>query len=237
MKLCLFSNHPPLPRKPQSPRARPFLLKKESLLHGKSASKGKQHQPPPPPRALSFWDQLSAERKLDVVGIILAFTGIIIILGLVSANRSAVIGGAIFFISQIFGWGLYILPLGLLVFGLWLVFRKIERIPPLSLERVVGSVILFLWLLTFLHIIATLGKADTAEAVALTGKGGGALGGLFQRVLWFGLGGGGAFVFIAGCLVNYRHRRALDKPVQDLILLACAVDSTDTDMDEQTHRA
>ena len=53
----------------------------------------------------------------------------------------------------------YILPLGLLVFGLWLVFRKIERIPPLSAERVVGSVILFLWLLTVLHsLVATSGN-------------------------------------------------------------------------------
>ena len=31
-----------------------------------------QHQPPPPP-ALSFWDQLSPERKLDVIGIGLGF--------------------------------------------------------------------------------------------------------------------------------------------------------------------
>ncbi len=184
-------------------------------MRGKPAMKGKSHQPPPPPppREPSWWEKLSAERKLDVVGIVLAFIGIIILLGLISANRSALIGGAIFFLSQIFGWGVYVLPIGLLFFGLWLVFRKIERIPPLSLERVVGSIILFLLLLTVLHtFVAT---AETAEAVALAGVGGGALGGLFQRLLWSSLGGGGAFIallawFVIGIAVM------LDKPVQDL---------------------
>ncbi len=200
------------PKKTATPAGKTFPPKKGDPPHGKPASKGKHHQPPPPP-ALSFWDQLSAERKLDVVGIILAFIGIVIILGLASANRSDIIKGTIGFISQIFGWGVYILPLGLLVFGLWLVFRKIERIPPLSLERVVGSVILFLWLLTVLHtFVAT---AETAEMVALTGAGGGALGGLFQRILWFGLGGGGSFVALLAWLI-IGIAVLLDKPVKDL---------------------
>lgn len=186
----------------------------------KPAPKGKLHEAPSQPQQqysaptqLSWWEQLSAERKLDVVGIVLAFVGIIIFLGLISTTRSVFIGGAIFFLSQIFGWGIYILPLGLLVFGLWLVFRKIERIPPLSLERVVGSVILFVWLLTVLHSFVS--TADTAEAVALTGIGGGAFGGLFQRMLWYWLGGSGAFIaltawFIIGIAV------LLDKPVPEL---------------------
>ncbi|MDP1714793.1 MAG: DNA translocase FtsK [Anaerolineales bacterium] len=164
-------------------------------------------------REPSWWENLSAERKLDVVGIILAFIGIIIFLGLISANRSALIGGAIFFLSQIFGWGVYILPLGLLLFGLWLVFRKIERIPPLTLERTVGSLILFLWLLTVIHsFVAT---AESAEAVALAGAGGGALGGLFQRILWAGLGGGGTFVALLAWLI-IGIAITLDKPVSEL---------------------
>ena len=200
------------PKKTTTPVGKTFPPKKGEVSHGKSVSKGK-HQPPPPPPALSFWDQLSAERKLDVVGILLAFIGIVIILGLASANRSDLIKGTIGFISQIFGWGVYILPLGLLIFGLWLVFRKIERIPPLSLERVVGSVILFLWLLTILHtFVAT---AETAELVALTGVGGGALGGLFQRVLWFGLSSVGAYIALAAWLI-IGIAVLLDKPVWDL---------------------
>ncbi|NJN79788.1 MAG: hypothetical protein HC797_04560, partial [Anaerolineales bacterium] len=182
--------------------------KKGESSRSKSASKSQA-----PVRAPTFWESLSSERKLDVVGIILAFIGIIILLGLISANRSALIGGAIFFLAQIFGWGVYVLPIGLLVFGLWLVFRKIERIPPLSLERAFGSVILFLWFLTLLHsFVAT---AETAEAIALTGAGGGALGGLFQRFIWAGLGGSGAFIALLAWLIIGIAVTA-DKPVTEL---------------------
>lgn len=200
------------PKKNSKPAGKVIPTKKGESPQGKPASKGKK-QPPPPPPAFSWWEQLSAERKLDVVGIGLAFAGIIILLGLISANRSAVIGGAISFLAQIFGWGVYVLPLGLLIFGLWLVFRKIERIPPLSLERAVGGVILFLLLLTVLHsFVAT---ADTAEAVALSGIGGGALGGLFQRLLWSWLGAGGAFIAMLAWLI-LGIAITLDKPVSEL---------------------
>ncbi len=199
------------PKKTTTPAGKTLPPKKGDAAHAKPAPKGRQQMPPPP--ALSLWDKLSAERKLDVVGISLAFVGIIIILGLASANRSPIIGGAIKLISQIFGWGVYILPLGLLVFGLWLVFRKIERIPPLSLERAVGSVILFLWLLTVLHSLVS--SAETAEAIAATGIGGGALGGLFQRWLWGGFGAGGAFIALIAWLI-LGIAVLLDKPVQDL---------------------
>jgi len=206
---------PPTTPKKSSKSAEKILppKKKENPQH-KPVSKGKQHQPPPPP-ALSFWDKLSAERKLDVVGIGLTFVGIIILLGLVSTNRSAPIDKTISFISQLFGWGVFILPFGLIFFGLWLVFRKIERIPPLSAERAIGSVILFFWLLTLLHLFATRGNVDIAESVTLVGQGGGAIGERLQRALWFLFGNGGISVtllawFTIGIAV------LLDKPVRDI---------------------
>jgi S-DNA-T family DNA segregation ATPase FtsK/SpoIIIE len=160
-----------------------------------------------------LWDQLSPERRLDVIGIILAAVGALILLGLVSAKRSILIGGAISFLSQIFGWGIYILPFGLLVFGLWLVFRKIERIPPLSLERSVGSIILYLWLLTLLHTLVA--NAENAEAVALNGVGGGYIGSLFQRFLWFSLGSAGGYVALVAWLI-LALSMTLDISVQDM---------------------
>ncbi len=204
------------PKKNTKPAGKVLPSKKGSAPRSGSASKGRAHHAPPPSLpALSWWDKLSPERKLDVVGIILTFIGVIIFLGLISANRSVFIGGAILFLAQIFGWGAYILPIGLLIFGLWLVLRKIERIPPLSMERAAGSVILFLWLLTLLHLITTSGNADVAEAVALTGKGGGAVGGLFQRGLSAGLGEGGTYVALLAWLI-IGIAVTLDKPVQDL---------------------
>ena len=136
-----------------------------------------------------------------------------ILLGLISANRSALIGGLIFFLAQLFGWGLYVLPVGLIGFGLWLVFRKIERIPPLSIERAAGSVLLFVWLLTAVH--ATFATLDNATATALAGRGGGYVGSFFQRAIWSSLGGAGALVaMLAGLLIALTM--ALDISVQDL---------------------
>ena len=198
------------PRKNTKPAGKTFPPKKGEAPRAKRAP----HPAPPSSREPTLWDRLSNERKLDVVGIGLAFFGIVILLGLLSPNRSAPVEKVILILKQLFGWGVYILPIGLLVFGLWLVFRKIERIPPLSVERAVGSGILFLWLLTFLHLISG-ATAESAEAVALTGQGGGVIGARFQYILWAWLGGGGTFFTMLAWLI-FGIAVFLDKPVRDL---------------------
>ncbi len=206
---------PSAPQKKSSKPVGKTLPAKKGGADSHAKATPKQYTPPPPPpqREPTLWDRLSAERKLDVVGIALAFVGIIILLGLISANRSVPVSAVIGFLEKLFGWGIYVLTIGLLVFGLWLVFRKIERIPPLSIERAVGSILLFVWLLTLLHsFVAT---AETAKAVALAGQGGGALGGLFQRVLWGALGSGGAFIALIAWLI-IGIAVTLDKPVTEL---------------------
>ena len=210
----------PLLKPSKSPdKSKRTPAKKSSPKKGGSAPRAKttaKHQAPPPPpptREPTLWERLSAERKLDVVGVALAFIGLIILLGLISANRSAIIGGVIFFLAQLFGWGVYILPIGLIIFGLWLVFRKIERVPPLTIERGVGSVLLFFWLLTLLH--SFISTVDNAEVVALTGQGGGYFGGLGQRFLWGAFGSGGAFIAMIAWLV-VGIAVTLDKPVVEL---------------------
>lgn len=213
-----------------SKNKKPAAGKKSSPKKGGADSHArgmaKQKSPPPPvspqpaeptytpaQRETTWWNKLSPERKLDVVGVILAFVGVIILLGLISANRSPIVGGVIFFLAQLFGWGVYILPLGLLIFGLWLVFRKIERVHPLTVENATGSIILFFWLLTLFHsLIAT---AETAEAVALTGVGGGYFGGLAQRVFWGAFGSGGAAIWMIAWLI-IGVSIMLDKPVAEL---------------------
>src|SRR5260221_11528379 len=123
------------PKRINKPVEKTLSSKKGNPARGTSAlkSKGQVIYSSPPAREPSWWEKLSAERKLDVVGVILAFLGGIILLGLLFANRSALIGGAVFFLYQILGWGVYGLPLGLLVFGLWLVLRKIGSIPRIYL--------------------------------------------------------------------------------------------------------
>ncbi len=202
------------PKKSSKPAEKTLPPKKKENFQHKSGLKGKQLQTPASP-ALSFWSQLSAERKLDVIGIGLTFIGILITLGLISTNRSAPVDKVISFISQLFGWGVFVLTLSLIFFGLWLVFRKIERIPPLSVERAAGSIIIYFWLLTLMHIVATRGNVDIAESITLMGKGGGALGERFQWILWFLFGNGGTSVTLLAWLV-IGIAVILDKPVRDI---------------------
>ena len=182
-------------RKSNKPRGRTLASK----AHSGSASR-KQAQP-----STSFWESLSPERRLDVIGIILAILGILILLTLFASSRSAITGGILSILSRLLGWGVYVLPVGLIVFGLWLILRKIERIPALSLERAVGSILLFLWLLTALDILR-----PTQDS-----SGGGYIGNLFDRILWISLGQlGVVIVLVAWALIALTM--ILDVTVEDL---------------------
>lgn len=125
--------------------------------------KGKASLPPAPQRvSVSWWDSLSAERKLDVIGAIMALIGLFTALILFSAQRSALTGSMLKILGQVIGWGMYILPIGLIVMGVWLVLRRIEKLPPLSLERAFGLILFFFWLLAAMHSIVA--PVELAEA-------------------------------------------------------------------------
>ena len=130
--------------KPKSPpkrgsKGKKVTSKKEPSKPAARTSKKKQ-PPAPPVRTPTFWETLSIDRRLDVIGIVLALVGLLTLLSLISAERSALTGGLIRFLGQIFGWGIYILPAGLIVIGVWLVLRNIERVPTFSIERVTGVI-------------------------------------------------------------------------------------------------
>ena len=160
--------------------------------------KGKASLPPaPPPASPSWWDSLSAERKLDVVGAIMAVIGLFTALILFSAQRSALTGGMLKILEQTIGWGIYILPVGLIVMGLWLVLRRIEKLPPLSLERAIGLILFFFWLL------ATMDSVNAGAA--LNGAGGGYIGSVLGRLFFNSLGfAGGIIASSRGCSLPLR---------------------------------
>jgi len=173
---------------------------KSSKASGKTSSqKGKSATPAPPsPAQLSWWDALSDERKLDVVGAIMAVVGILTVLLLFSAQRSAPIESVISILTRSFGWGIYILPFGLIVMGGWLIFRRIEKLPPLTLERATGIVILFLWLLVTMHFV--IAAPARAEEAAMNGDGGGYIGSSFEKFLYNYFGMGGSIVALTAWL-------------------------------------
>src|SRR5688500_13048314 len=91
----------------------------------KAAAKQKSSPVSQAPEAAysSWWENLAPERKLDVVGAIMAVVGLLILLILFSAQRSALTGNMIRLLRQLIGWGVYILPVALILMGLWLILR------------------------------------------------------------------------------------------------------------------
>jgi DNA segregation ATPase FtsK/SpoIIIE, S-DNA-T family len=167
----------------------------------------------PPVVSISWWEALSPERKLDIVGAVMSVVGLLTLLILFSAQRSALTGNMVHLLGQIFGWGIYILPIGFIVMGLWLILRRIEKLPPLTLERGTGILLFFFWLLAMMHAIAI--PLELAGQAALDGWGGGYFGSFFQRILFNSLGTGGAVVALMAWLL-ITLTMIFDISVQDL---------------------
>ncbi len=152
------------------------------------------------PRQQNFWQQISVNRRLDFFGTMLALLGIFTFLSLASITRSIFTDTWVIFLTRSFGWGKWVFPLGLVLIGIWLVARNQESIPHISIERITGIFLLFLWLLAILQIFTE----DLEHNVRFSdGRiGGGYLGALFMRVFIDNLGGLGATIaFLAWLLI------------------------------------
>ena len=75
---------------------------------------------------------------MDILGVVMALIGLLTLLSLFSAGNGGLTGYWIKALRSVFGWGVYLLPVGLLVLGTWLVARNVDRLPELSLERIIG---------------------------------------------------------------------------------------------------
>ena len=74
---------------------------------------------------------ISLDRWLDIIGIVLAFVGFLTVLTLLSSTKSSWVAAWMTLLAQAFGWGMYVFPFALIVTGLWLILRNFERIPSL----------------------------------------------------------------------------------------------------------
>ena len=143
----------------------------------------------------------SLDRKLDAVGIVLTLIGLLTVLSLLSITNSSVTGGWVAGLRATFGLGMYLFAAGLILTGLWLVLRNFERVPQLSVERMVGFVLLFVNLLAVVHFLAMQGSGAPALELAQQGAGGGYLGALIAGGLEAGLGKGGAAIALLAWLL------------------------------------
>jgi DNA segregation ATPase FtsK/SpoIIIE, S-DNA-T family len=159
------------------------------------------------------WNKLSIDRKLDILGVIMALIGFLTLLSLISSQNGVLTGWWVLFVERLAGYGSFILPAALILVGIWLVLRNVERLPMLSMERITGVILLYFNILAVLHLIYVAGEASLAQipghpwmgwddgqiawALAEAGQGGGYFGAGFERLLVGALGRPGAVVALA----------------------------------------
>ncbi len=147
-------------------------------------------------RSGNWWSRIPADRKIDILGVLLALVGLLALLSLFSAQRGTLTGAVVQALDKVAGWGAFVLPAALILIGLWLLFRKMESLPQPNAIRLVGLALLYLCLLTMLHLAAGGGLA-----LAEQGQGGGYLGGWLEQLLTGSLGNAGAWVALVAWLL------------------------------------
>ena len=171
-----------------------------TLSSKKGSPRGKPAAAPAPSRP-SLWRSISLDRKLDLLGIGMTLVGLLTLLSLLSQNRGWISGGWLAFLGQIFGWGMYLLPVGLIVLGVWLILRHFDRLPRLALERVVGLILLYLNLLAWLHYFNFPADRTANFDLAEQSLGGGYAGGSILALLNSSLGMGGTTIVLVAWLI------------------------------------
>jgi DNA segregation ATPase FtsK/SpoIIIE, S-DNA-T family len=158
--------------------------------------KSRRSQPARPSRP-----GLSLDRKLDLVGVGLALVGVLTLLSLLSPIHGSLTGAWVTLIGKGFGWGMYLLPLGMVIGGLWLVLRNFQHVPQFAIERVLGVILLFVWFLAATHFILRLGTQKDPYSLASQGEGGGYLGAFTAQLLETTLGQVGAVIALIALLL------------------------------------
>jgi S-DNA-T family DNA segregation ATPase FtsK/SpoIIIE len=163
----------------------------------------------------SYWRSIPLDRKLDLLGIGLVLVGLLTMLSLISSNNGWFFGGWLVIIGMAFGWGMYLLPIGLMALGLWLILRHFDQLPQLEISRLVGLFLFYFLLLGWLHFFNFPDGRTATFDLAAQSQGGGYLGGSLVAILqpnlgWEGMG----ITLLAGTLVALAI--SLDRSVPEL---------------------
>lgn len=161
----------------------------------------------------SLWSSLTLDRKLDILGIGMVLLGLLTLLSLLSNNNGWLSSSWLSFIGKSFGWGMYILPLGLMALGLWLILRHFEKLPQMKPIRLFGLFLFFLLLLAWLHLLSFPENQPEIFDLAAQGQGGGYLGGILLVILQPNFGReGAAITLLAGSLIALAFMLELSLP-------------------------
>jgi S-DNA-T family DNA segregation ATPase FtsK/SpoIIIE len=143
--------------------------------------------------------QISDDRREDALGILQIVFGLVAALSLFAENDTAITGWIAHVLRWFAGWGVWMIPIALVIMGVLTLLRNVESIPQLPFEQVAGLVLLYVNVLAFFHFFA--GGSDNPYPLATAGQGGGIVGGVALRFLVVGLGEVGAFFVMCAWLL------------------------------------
>ncbi len=158
--------------------------------------------------------RLAQDRRLDIIGLILIGLGVFTVLSVFSPEQGAVTGFWLKLLSHGFGWGMIVLPFGLLIGGFLLLRRTVEqREMGLDNEQVLGGVLLYLALLIVMHSFLDADNWQGRLELARQGQGGGVIGAALLDLLLNWLGSGGTFiVMVAWILIGITFTLSISVP-------------------------
>ncbi|HEX9116986.1 MAG TPA: DNA translocase FtsK 4TM domain-containing protein, partial [Anaerolineae bacterium] len=118
----------------------------------------------------------------DTIGAILVVLALLMLLSLLTSNRSSLVGSLVAELRVLFGIGIWLVPLVIGALGFWLVLRQIADQEVLSGRRIVAAVAFFLAFEALAHLIL-LGAEVDPRAVSTGSAGGGVLGWAIVQML------------------------------------------------------
>jgi S-DNA-T family DNA segregation ATPase FtsK/SpoIIIE len=145
---------------------------------------------------------LSLDAWLDILGAVLMGLAALTLFGLLSTQRSPLVGGWVAFTNRLFGWGVYLAPIVLGLVGLYLLIRRFgDRFPRLRPVRIGGAILAYLSALAVLHGLAMLATDAEGGALAADGQAGGEVGWALLMLLTGLFGNVGAGLMLIPALV------------------------------------
>ncbi len=145
---------------------------------------------------------LTRERKTNLLGLFLLVIGLLTILSLLTTQQGLIGSAWVSLLQQTFGWGMFIVPLALIIGGAGILLRKMrDRLPGFEPEKIVGVTSFFLLTLVLMHALLGATTFELGRAIAKDGRGGGIIGAAIYALLVRSLGIGGAIVVILAWLL------------------------------------
>jgi S-DNA-T family DNA segregation ATPase FtsK/SpoIIIE len=134
---------------------------------------------------------LSAVQQAQAVGCGLVAIALLTLLSFFSFSRGLLTEGWLQLLRQVFGWGSYLMPIGLGALGIWLLRRYASEEQEERWEKPLGMVLLYAVSLALLHLFT---PTDDPAATAAAGNGGGYVGWAISELLISATGWIGAVV-------------------------------------------